>query len=56
MRYGSDRILAITLISPAVDPVNRVLIDLQQQGYKVTANPRQEANGITAVAVTVRAP
>ncbi len=56
MRYGSDRILAVTLASPAVDPVNRLLIDLQQQGYRITATPRQEANGITAVAVTVRVP
>jgi general secretion pathway protein L len=56
MRYGRDGILAVTLTSAAVDPVNRVLIDLQQQGYRITATPRQEANGITAVAVTVRAP
>jgi general secretion pathway protein L len=56
MRYGRDGILAVTLTSAAVDPVNQVLIDLQQQGYKITATPRQEANGMAAAAVTVRAP
>jgi general secretion pathway protein L len=56
MRYGKDGILSVTLTSAAVDPVNRVLIDVQQQGYKISATPRQEANGITAVAVTMRAP
>lgn len=56
LRFGQDKILAATVTAATVDPVNRLLLDLQRQGYKVTATPRQEANGITAVAITVRAP
>ncbi|RDV06338.1 hypothetical protein DXH95_02575 [Sphingorhabdus pulchriflava] len=56
LRYGSDKLLSATVTAATVDPVNRLLLDLQRQGYKVTATPRQEANGITAVAITVRAP
>lgn len=56
LRFGQDKILAATVTAATVDPVNRLLLDLQRQGYKVTATPRHEPNGITAVAVTVRAP
>jgi general secretion pathway protein L len=56
MRYGSDKLLLATVTAATVDPVNRLLLDLQRQGYKVTATPRQEANGVAAVAITVRAP
>lgn len=56
LRFGQDKVLAATVTAATVDPVNRLLLDLQRQGYKVTATPRQEANGITAVAITVRAP
>lgn len=56
LRFGSDKLLSATVTAATVDPVNRLLLDLQRQGYKVTATPRQEANGITAVAITVRAP
>ena len=56
LRFGQDKVLAATVTAATVDPVNRLLLDLQRQGYKVTATPRQEANGVTAVAITVRAP
>jgi general secretion pathway protein L len=56
LRFGSDKLLSATVTAATVDPVNRLLLDLQRQGYKVTATPRQEANGVTAVAITVRAP
>ncbi len=56
LRFGQDKVLTATVTAATVDPVNRLLLDLQRQGYKVTATPRQEANGITAVAITVRAP
>jgi general secretion pathway protein L len=56
LRYGSDKLLSATVTAATVDPVNRLLLDLQRKGYKVTATPRQEANGVTAVAITVRTP
>jgi general secretion pathway protein L len=56
LRFGTDKLLSATVTAATVDPVNRLLLDLQRQGYKVTATPRQEANGVTAVAITVRAP
>jgi general secretion pathway protein L len=56
LRFGRDKVLTATVTAATVDPVNRLLLDLQRQGYKVTATPLQEANGITAVAITVRAP
>ncbi len=56
LRLGADRILAATVTATSVDPVNKLLSDLQRQGFKVTATPRQEANGLTAVAITMRVP
>ncbi|MFN3748490.1 MAG: type II secretion system protein GspL [Sphingorhabdus sp.] len=56
MRFGQDKVLNVTVTAVTVDPVNKLLIDLQQKGYKVTATASQEANGMNAVAITVRAP
>lgn len=56
LRFGEDRILSLTLVAASVDPINRVLTDLQAKGFKVTATPRQETNGTIAAAITVRAP
>ena len=56
MRFGKDKVLNITVIAATIDPVNKLLIDLQQKGYKVTATASQEANGMNAVAITVRVP
>lgn len=56
LRFGQDKVLYVTVTAATVDPVNKLLIDLQQKGYKVTATASQEANGINAVAITVRAP
>jgi general secretion pathway protein L len=56
LRFGADRIVSLTLTAASVDPINRVLTDLQAKGFKVTATPRQEANGAIAAAITVRTP
>jgi len=56
VRFGRDRVLSVTLVAANADPINTVLIDLQREGYKVTATPRQESNGTIAALVTVRAP
>lgn len=56
LRFGEDRIVSLTLTAASVDPINRVLTDLQAKGFKVTATPRQEANGAIAAAITVRTP
>ena len=56
LRFGEDRIVSLTLTAASVDPINRVLTDLQAKGFKVTATPRQETNGAIAAAITVRTP
>jgi general secretion pathway protein L len=56
MRYGADGILGFTLAAPTADPINKVLLDLQEQGYKVTATPRQDASGLAMAEITMRLP
>jgi general secretion pathway protein L len=56
IRYGADGILGFTLAAPTADPINKVLLDLQEQGYKVTATPRQDASGLTMADITMRQP
>lgn len=52
--YAPDGTLSVTLAAPTVDAVNRALIALQRNGYKVTAVPRQSPDGRSMVDVTVR--
>jgi general secretion pathway protein L len=52
--YGSDGTMTTTLAAPTVDPVNRVLIALQRNNYRVTAVPRQSPDGRTMVETTIR--
>lgn len=54
LSYRSDGTLSATLAAPTVDPVNRVLVALQRNGYKITAVPRQAPDGRSMVDVTVR--
>ena len=56
MRYSGDGILAVTLSAPTVGPINAILAGLQEQGYVVTATPRQEASGLTLADITMRLP
>lgn len=53
--YRGDGTLSATLAAPTVDAVNRVLIALQRNGYKVTAVSRQSPDGRAMVDTTVRA-
>jgi len=54
LAYTSDGTLSVTLAAPAVDAVNRVLVSLQRNGYRVTAVPRQSPDGRSMVDATVR--
>lgn len=52
--YRGDGTLAGTLAAPTIDEINRLLLALQRDGYRVTAVPRQGADGRSLVEVTVR--
>ena len=52
--YASDGTMTTTLAAPTVDPVNRVLIALQRNNYRVTAVPRQAPDGRMMVETTIR--
>lgn len=52
--YRSDGTLSATLAAPAVDSINRILIAVQRDGYRITAVPRQAPDGRAMVDVTVR--
>lgn len=52
--YSADDTLSVTLAAPTVDPINRVLLALQSDGYKVTAVSRQSPDARQMVDMTVR--
>ncbi len=52
--YRGDGTLSATLAAPTVNEINRLLIALQADGYRITAVPRQGADGRAMVDVTVR--
>lgn len=52
--YRGDGTLSATLAAPTIDAVNRVLIALQRNGYRVTAVSRQSPDGRAMVDTTVR--
>jgi general secretion pathway protein L len=52
--YRGDGTLSATLAAPAVTDINRVLVALQRDGYRITAVPRQAPDGRAMVDVTVR--
>ncbi len=54
IRYNGDGILAFTLASSNVDGINQALLIMQQQGYKVTATPRQDASGTAMADISMR--
>ena len=54
LSYGSDGTLSATLAAPTLDSINRVLIAVQRDGYRITAVPRQAPDGRSMVDVTVR--
>lgn len=52
--FRRDGILALTLAAPTVDEVNRILVALQRDGFRITAVPRQVPDGRAMVDITVR--
>jgi general secretion pathway protein L len=56
MRYSGDGILAATIEAPTIEPINNIVLELQQLGYKVTATPRQDASGLAMADLSMRVP
>jgi general secretion pathway protein L len=56
LRYGADGILTVVLAAPDANSVNKALIAIQQDGYRITATPRQDTTGATLVDLTMRMP
>ncbi len=54
LSYRADGTLSTTLAAPTVDANNRVLIAVQRNGYRITAVPRQAADGRSMVDITIR--
>jgi general secretion pathway protein L len=54
LSYRGDGTLSATLAAATLDPINRVLIAVQRDGYKITAVPRQAPDGRSMIDVTVR--
>jgi general secretion pathway protein L len=54
LRYGNDGILLAVMAAPNADAINRALIAIQQDGYRVTATPRQDNSGATLVDFSMR--
>ena len=52
--YRPDGTLSATVAAPAVDEINRMLIDLQRARYAITAVPRQAPDGRAMVDITIR--
>jgi general secretion pathway protein L len=56
LRYGADGILTAVLAAPDANSANRALLAIQQDGYRITATPRQDTSGATLVDLTMRMP
>lgn len=54
LRYGNDGILLAVMAAPNADAINRALIAIQQDGFRVTATPRQDNSGATLVDFSMR--
>ena len=52
--YRGDGTLSATLAAPTITDINRLLVALQREGYRITAVPRQAPDGRAMVDVTVR--
>jgi general secretion pathway protein L len=56
LRYGTDGLLSVVLAAPDANSINKALIGIQQDGFRVTATPRQDTSGATLVDLTMRMP
>jgi general secretion pathway protein L len=52
--YRGDGTLSVTLAAPTVTDINRLLVALQREGYRITAVPRQAPDGRSMADVTIR--
>ncbi|APG61983.1 hypothetical protein LPB140_03160 [Sphingorhabdus lutea] len=56
LKYDQNQILYATITAPTNDAINPLLINLQQQGYKITATPKQEQGGLSSADISMRLP
>jgi general secretion pathway protein L len=56
LRYTPDGILTVVMAAPTADNINKALVTIQQDGFRITATPRQDTTGATLVDMTVRMP
>jgi general secretion pathway protein L len=56
LRFGNDGLLTVVLAAPNADSINKALLAIQQDGYRITATPRQDSSGATLVDLTMRMP
>ena len=56
LRYTPDGILTVVMAAPVADNINKALVTIQQDGFRITATPRQDTTGATLVDMTVRMP
>jgi len=56
MRFTPDGILSVVLAAPTADNINKTLLGIQQDSFRITATPRQDASGSTLVDITMRIP
>jgi general secretion pathway protein L len=56
LRYGNDGILTVVLAAPDAGSINKALLAVQQDGFRITATPRQDSSGATLVDLTMRMP
>lgn len=56
LRYTPDGILTVVLAAPTADNINKALVTIQQDGFRITATSRQDTTGATLVDMTLRMP
>lgn len=56
LRFTADGILTVVLAAPTTDNINKALLAIQQDGFRITATARQDVSGSNLVDVTVRMP
>ena len=56
LRFTPDGILTVVLAAPTTDNINKALLAIQQDGFRITATARQDVSGSNLVDVTVRMP
>lgn len=55
LSHRTDGTLTTMLAAPRVEDINKVLLALQAQGYRITAQPSAGADGLQLARITIRA-